>query len=145
MFGKKASPGPQSSRITTIIGGDTQINGSIISSGVVRIDGRFEGDIRSESDVVVGERGYLKAEVEARGMSVAGEVHGDLQLSGRLEILATGKVLGEIRVSALAIEDGGMFKGKCDMGKDDSENSSRTHGDAGISEDREEGFGDSAE
>lgn len=117
MFTRKDAPDPQGARVTTVIGSDTQIVGSITSTGVVRIDGRLEGDVQSESDVVVGEKGHLKGKVVARNMSVAGEVHGDLRLRGRLEILASGKVFGEIRVSALAIEDGGMFRGKCDMGK----------------------------
>jgi cytoskeletal protein CcmA (bactofilin family) len=50
-------------------------------------------------------------------MSVAGEVRGNIQLSGRLEIFSSGKVFGEITVSSLAIEEGGVFRGKCDMGK----------------------------
>jgi cytoskeletal protein CcmA (bactofilin family) len=120
VFSRKDAPDAQSGRVTTVIGSDTQFVGSITSTGVVRIDGRLEGDVQSESDVVVGERGHLKAKVVARNMSVAGEVHGDLHLRGRLEILASGKVFGEIRVSALAIEDGGVFKGKCDMGKADA-------------------------
>ncbi|MFY9485454.1 MAG: polymer-forming cytoskeletal protein [Bacillota bacterium] len=145
MLGRKASSGHQNRRITTIIGDDTQISGSITSSGVVRIDGRFEGDIHTETDVVVGERGYLKARVEAAGMSVAGEVHGDLHLSGRLEILATGKVFGEIRVSALAIEEGGVFKGKCDMGKPDGENDEPVYRQIEVGTDDQVTLNDTAE
>jgi len=117
MFGRKEAPSPQSGKITTIVGSDARIVGSVTSVGVIRIDGRFEGDIRTESDVVVGEQGYVQAKVLARNMSVAGEVRGNLDLSGRLEISSSGKVFGEITVSALAIEEGGTFKGKCDMGK----------------------------
>jgi cytoskeletal protein CcmA (bactofilin family) len=117
MFGRKDTPSPQSGKITTVVGSDARIVGSVTSVGVIRIDGRFEGDIRTESDVVVGEQGYAQAKVLARHMSVAGEVRGDIQLSGRLEISSSGKVFGEITVSALAIEEGGIFKGKCDMGK----------------------------
>lgn len=132
MFGRKESSSPQTGRVTTVIGEDTQINGSMTSTGLVRIDGRFEGDIHSQADVVVGERGYVNAKVQARGMSVAGEVHGDLRLTGRLEILATGKVFGEVRVSALAIEDGGLFKGTCDMGKADSATDERAREDNAV-------------
>ena len=99
MFGRKGSPNPQSGKITTVVGSDAQIIGSVTSAGVIRIDGRFEGDIKTESDVVVGEQGRLQAKVQARHMSVAGEVRGNLQLSGRLEISSSGKVFGEITVS----------------------------------------------
>ena len=118
MFGRKSASDSRGGRITTIVGSDAQVTGTIVSASVVRIDGQFEGDIRSESDIVVGESGCVKAKVLARGMSVAGEVRGDLQLSGRLEIFSSGKVFGEIAVSSLATEEGGVFKGKCDMGKD---------------------------
>jgi cytoskeletal protein CcmA (bactofilin family) len=104
-----------SERVDTIIGKGTQVNGKIIAEGLVRIDGRFEGDIQSAGDVIVGESGTVLADVNLRHLTVAGELHGDARLAGRLEITATGKLIGDISVDTLLIRDGGIFKGQCEM------------------------------
>jgi cytoskeletal protein CcmA (bactofilin family) len=43
---------------------------------------------------------------------VGGTIHGNVSTSGRLEILATGKVFGDIVVGSLIIDEGGILRGK---------------------------------
>ncbi len=102
-------------RVDTIIGKGTEINGNIKAEGLIRIDGRFEGGLESSGDVIVGEGGLVKAEVKGRHLTIAGEVNGNIYLSGRLELTSTGKLLGDISVDTIVIRDGGLFKGQCEM------------------------------
>jgi cytoskeletal protein CcmA (bactofilin family) len=49
---------------------------------------------------------------------VAGQVFGDVTCSGHLEILAKGKVEGDIDAKSMRIETGGVFCGTSRMGQE---------------------------
>ncbi len=115
MFGKKERPPAQATgadKIETIIGATTDFNGHLKSDGGVRIDGTFEGLVETAGNVIIGEGAKVLADVSARNVSVAGTVKGNITASGRLEILATGRVWGDIHVSSFLIDEGGVFRGQ---------------------------------
>ncbi len=101
----------KSGKVDTLIGKETEIKGSIRASGMVRIDGRFEGEILTEGDLIIGESARVKAEVNARNLTLAGELKGNVELEGRLELNSSGRLYGDIKVNNLVIADGGLFKG----------------------------------
>ncbi|MGE5572505.1 MAG: bactofilin family protein [Bacillota bacterium] len=115
MFGKRPAEPSQPRRVDTIIGKDTRIEGRLEAAGTIRIDGRIDGEIEADGDVVIGEPGRLVASVHARNITIAGEVQGNVYAEGRLEIVPTGKLYGDVKVAVLAIEDGAVFKGSCEM------------------------------
>ncbi len=115
MFGKKEPVAINMDKIDTIIGRETEIKGTISAKGVIRIDGRAEGQVLVSGDILVGETAFLLAEVKARHITVAGEIRGNVAAEGKLEILSSGKVYGDIQVANLVIGEGAVFKGKCEM------------------------------
>ena len=114
MFGRRPQT-PQNKKVDTIIGKDTKANGRMEVSGSMRVDGCFDGDIQADGDVAIGENARLKAAIRAVNVTIAGEVEGDVHASGRLEIASTGRLYGEVKASALRIEDGAIFRGSCEM------------------------------
>jgi|HigsolmetaAR203D_1030402.scaffolds.fasta_scaffold00611_26 cytoskeletal protein CcmA (bactofilin family) len=102
-------------KIDTIIGEDSVVEGGITSKGGLRIDGRVLGDIRTEGDLMIGEKGAVSSNIYARSVYVAGTVEGTITTSQTLSITKTGKVTGTIRVSALEIAEGGIFQGESHM------------------------------
>src|SRR5256886_15903073 len=72
----------------------------------------MNGDLTTEGDLSVGEGGRVKGNVSGRNVVVGGTIPGNVNTTGRLEILATGKVFGDIRVGSLIIERGGILPGK---------------------------------
>lgn len=60
------------------IGKSTQITGNITAQGSIRIDGTFSGIVFSESDVVVGETGNIKANIFGANVTVAGKLKATL-------------------------------------------------------------------
>lgn len=122
LFGKRDEQFSGAKRVDTYIGKDTAVEGSLKSHGTVRIDGSFVGEIETEGDVIVGEGGLLRASgVKAKNVTVAGECYGNLKVQGRLEIVASGKVLGDVFAGALVIEDGAVFHGNCEMPRNGGE------------------------
>lgn len=101
-----------SDRIETVIGPNARFSGKLETDGGLRIDGLCEGSIRAAGNVIVGEQGRVLADIDANNVSVSGAVKGKIVASGRLEILSTGKVWGDIAVTSFLIEEGGFFRGQ---------------------------------
>jgi cytoskeletal protein CcmA (bactofilin family) len=101
--------------VDTVIGKETEVKGSISSTGVIRIDGKVEGEIAHKGDVIVGETGRIAANITARNLAVAGSVSGNIDASGKLELLPSARVVGDIKTGSLLISEGALFKGRSEM------------------------------
>lgn len=80
----------------------------------MHVDGRIEGDVQSESNVVVGSEGYLKGQIKAGTVVVSGRIDGSIS-ADRLEIIAGGCVEGDVHIVDLVIEPGGRFNGSSEI------------------------------
>ncbi len=116
MFGKRSEPTiANTDRVDTILGKNAEFNGKIKSSGLMRIEGNFDGELECDEDLIISEGAKVTAELKARNAIIAGVYQGNIQLDGKLEIKSTGKVTGDIKVGTLLVEDGAFFDGKCEM------------------------------
>ena len=85
------------------------------TSGMIRLNAHFKGEIQSEGAIVVADQGEVEAEIHARSVSVAGKVKGAIHASERIEIREHGVVLGDIYTPCLVVDPGGYFDGQCHM------------------------------
>ena len=120
MFGSKKQTRNIGEQVGTIIGNDTSFKGNITSQGTIRIDGFHDGELITEGDLVVGEGGRLQSQIKARNALVAGTLNGNVEVSDKLELLATAKVYGDIKVGTLTINEGAVFRGACYMLKENA-------------------------
>ena len=90
--------------------------GDLSADGAFRIDGTVEGSVDSRAAVVIGESGVVRGGLRGTDVVVAGHVFGNVTCSGHLEILAKGKVEGDIDAKSMRIETGGVFRGTSRMG-----------------------------
>lgn len=102
-------------KILTIIGKDTVVTGTLQGGGPLRIDGRVQGEIDIDGDVIIGESAVLEASVKGKNIQVAGRVTGGITAMGCLEIMASGVVEGDVDVQTLQVADGAVFHGSCKM------------------------------
>lgn len=103
-------------KIETVIGPNTNFKGRLVCDGSVRIDGVCEeGVIETVGNIVVGVQAKVAADLIADNVSVSGSVTGNINASGRLEILSTGKVWGDVNVGSFLLDDEGYFNGKLAM------------------------------
>ena len=86
-----------------------------VTSGMIRLNTGFKGEITSQGTVVIADQGEVEATVQAKVVSVAGKVKGNIHAAERLEIKEHGVVLGEIYTRVLVVEPGGYFEGQCHM------------------------------
>jgi cytoskeletal protein CcmA (bactofilin family) len=120
--GRRPAPAtaPAENKPETIIGPTTSLQGHLKAEGTMRIDGGVEGAVEASGNVLVGQGGRVQGNVSGQNVLVAGVVKGNILAAQRLEIVATGRVLGDITVRALLIEEGGLFRGQSIM-RDDSQ------------------------
>ncbi len=115
-FGRDTSAGSiQQEPLETAVGPSASVTGHLKSDGGVRIDGAFEGVIEVAGNVVVGEGATVVADITARNITVGGAVKGNIDGAGRLEILSSGEVYGDIMVGSVMIDEGGVFQGTSRM------------------------------
>lgn len=98
-----------------IIGNGTTIVGNIVSQGDMRVDGTLEGNLTTQSKIVIGTTGRIVGEVKCKDCEVAGSVRGKVKVENLLMLRATATVEGEIKTSKLAIEPNAIFTGTCYM------------------------------
>lgn len=109
VFSNKMTDGGDS--IETIFGPKTQFTGMVRSEGMIRIDGHIEGNIVADKGVIVGSEGCLIAHVKSRTATIAGSVQGNLDVLEKVELLSTGKIIGDIRCGSLSVSVGAVFRG----------------------------------
>ena len=105
--------------IENVIGRSCVIRGDLTADGAFRIDGTIEGSVESNGALVIGESGVVRGGLRGTDIVIAGAVQGDVTCSGHLEILAKGKIEGDIAAKSMRIETGGVFRGTSRMGGHD--------------------------
>ena len=102
--------------VSGFVGSGTVLSGDTEFKGMLRIDGRYTGRIRSEKgSLIVSAGGLVEADIEVASAKINGTVNGDIVATGRIEFGRSARVRGNIRTPALVIEEGAIFEGSCLM------------------------------
>ena len=108
--GDSARSAPSSS-VPSIISADLRINGDLICSGDVQVDGWVEGDIQSRN-IVVGEGATVHGALQAETVRICGVVKGSIKADS-VVLEKTAKVTGDVLHKTLAVEEGAQIEGMC--------------------------------
>jgi len=65
--------------------------------------------------LTVGEKGSVRADVQAKGVIVAGKLVGNVTATDRVEVTSSGALHGDVRAPRVVLADGARFKGSIDM------------------------------
>lgn len=114
MFGREKRPVPLD-RIEVVIGPTANIKGDLECDGIVKIEGIYQGSIKTVSNVIISEEARVDAHIEAENVSVSGQVKGSIVAKGRLEILPAGRVWADVTVTSFLLDDGGKLHGGLKM------------------------------
>lgn len=98
----------------TVLGANSVLEGTFQSNANVRLDGTFSGTLEINGNILVGETAKIKADINARNISIAGAVRGNIT-GKKVQVLRTGRVWGDIRATALTTEEGAFIDGKITM------------------------------
>ena len=105
-----------------VVPATASLEGGIVrTDGPVYIYGTFAGQLETAGALFVGPLAQVTADVEAESASVSGIVRGNITASGQVELLAGGRVYGDIVASALRIDEGAVFSGMSTLHPDDAD------------------------
>ena len=91
----------------------TTFKGEIRSEDNLIIEGKVQGTIDLPGKTLIIEKSArLEAQVSAHNVFISGEITGNVSASGKVVILAAGRVIGDISASMISVSDGSQFKGK---------------------------------
>jgi cytoskeletal protein CcmA (bactofilin family) len=98
------------------IGRSISIVGDVTGDEDLTILGKVKGKIDlPKHNVTIGESGKVDADVHAKVVSVAGEVHGNLFAGEQILIRRSATMLGNLTAPRVGLEDGCCFRGSVDM------------------------------
>jgi cytoskeletal protein CcmA (bactofilin family) len=114
MFGGKTSK-PQT-RIDSLIGDGTTVEGNVIFSGGLRVDGRVKGNVLTADDqpstLVLSERARVEGEIRVSHAVINGTVIGPVYGAEYVELQAKCNVTGDVHYRTLEIQLGAVVQGR---------------------------------
>lgn len=115
MFKSKPSAPEGPEPANTVIGVGSNVRGTLMISGTLRIDGEFEGDILNCERLEVGEHGVMRADIEVKDALIEGRIVGNVRALGVIEMKAGAHVEGDVSAMSVVMEPGVFFTGRCTM------------------------------
>ena len=103
------------STIDTLIGVATDLEGNIVFSGGLRIDGKVEGDITAEDDensvLILSEHAEVRGNVTVPHVISNGTIRGHVHSSVRIELESQAEIHGDVHYKILSVEHGAAIHG----------------------------------
>ena len=113
MFKQKQS---KSAKVDTLIGSQTRINGDVEFSGGLHLDGYINGNVKGDAGagtfLSVSQQGSIEGSVIAPNVILNGVVKGDIEASGRVELGAKARVMGNVNYIIIETAVGAQINGK---------------------------------
>lgn len=111
-----ARPAFFSENLNGFIDQGTEFVGELRFRDTFRIDGTVRGRIVSDHMLVVGEQGFVEAEIDCGVVSIRGHVRGHVHARDRIEILSGARVEATLDSPRLLVEEGASVAGQTEIG-----------------------------
>lgn len=100
----------------TIIGLGTVINGDIKSeAAIIRIDGEVNGDVSTKGELIVGVNGIVNGNISVASLNLGGYIKGNVDAIEKIDIMAKGKLVGDISTKLLSMDETAIIQGQVNM------------------------------
>ena len=115
MFGPKGNTKPQN-RIDCLIGAGTRIEGNVVFTGGLRVDGHVKGNIVAEAEkpgtLVISEQAHVEGEIRVPHVVINGTVSGPVESSEYVELQPKANVTGDVQYNTLEMQLGAVVQGR---------------------------------
>ncbi len=104
--------------MNTIVGKNTNINGTMEIAQSIRIDGTFKGSLTATDTLIVGSTGNLSdVTIKVKNAVIGGKINGHITASDRVTLEDTSRVEGDLTARLLTMKEGASFFGNCKSGE----------------------------
>ena len=114
--GIKETLGPE----MTVVGRGAQLEGTLVSTESIRIDGQAKGTIAARGDVILSPDSHVEADIQAQNVVTGGTLKGSITARTMTEVTDGGRVEGTIRSKALVVSEGALFSGQASIDLQDA-------------------------
>ena len=115
MFGAKIGSTPKNS-IDSLIGTGTRVDGNVVFSGGLRIDGEVRGNISCENGLegtlVISEKASVEGSITVGHVVINGTVIGPVFAGESLELLPAARVTGDVEYHQIEMQQGAVIQGR---------------------------------
>ena len=102
--------------VSTLLGADTFVEGTITFTDTIRVDGKVKGRLVGDGGVlIVGAQAEIDADIEVDRAIVMGRLNGTVTASERIEIYPPAFIAGDVQAPVVTIDAGVVFNGRCAM------------------------------
>lgn len=110
-------PRPQTERrLSGWVGSALTIEGRIVSSENLTIDGNVEGAIDvGAHNLTIGTTAQVRADLVAQTVTISGTVVGNVRASVKVDLQPTAAVTGDVTAPRLAMAEGATVSGTVDV------------------------------
>lgn len=108
MFIRKAD------KLKMLVGENSKVTGDVESPGTILVEGTILGNVQAEK-IILGEKAYIRGDISANCISIAGKIEGHLLGTENIEIKSTAQISGDILTKSISMMDGAIFNGMCHM------------------------------
>jgi cytoskeletal protein CcmA (bactofilin family) len=105
----------ESGDIIAFVGEEVTFKGTIRYQGTVRVDGRLEGEIYTDGNLIIGQKAVIAAKIHAGTIMCQGQLTGDVEAKHRVKLLSPAVFEGTITAPLLSMDEGVLFNGTCNM------------------------------
>lgn len=109
--------GRSGEEMVSIIAPDLHVDGTLSSTGAIRVEGTVVGTVRAEYQVLVAKGGTVEGDIFTREAILGGEVKGSTYADGRAEVQSTAVIHGTIKAPRLAVDEGAKVYGQIQMAR----------------------------
>jgi cytoskeletal protein CcmA (bactofilin family) len=106
----------KSTKIDSLVGGNSVLTGDVKFSGGMHVDGTIKGTVHSEgggySCLTVSERGTIEGEVQVECVLLSGLVKGDVRASEQIALASSARVEGDVYYGLMEMAIGAEVNGK---------------------------------
>ena len=91
------------------------VRGALTGDEDVTVEGRVEGSVSLEANLVVTRGAVLEANLDVQQVDIHGQVVGDITASDVITIHPGAQVAGTVRAPQIVVNEGSSFRGTFDM------------------------------
>lgn len=104
-------------RFGVTLGPGLLLRGTLHSADSVLVCGQAESDANVAAGFVLAKNGYWEGNISAAHVVIAGEVHGNITASEKIEIAASARILGDLKSPVIAMAEGAVHEGEVRMAR----------------------------
>ncbi|AMK10442.1 MAG: polymer-forming cytoskeletal protein [Pseudodesulfovibrio sp.] len=105
----------ENSELNAFLGVGTEYRGKLEFVGTVRIDGRYEGEITTDGNLILGRKAYIEGVVRVGQLTSCGEIRGDVHVKEKAVFEKTSVLKGSLDTPVLVVEKGAVVEGTINM------------------------------